>query len=234
MIRVPAGESERDIDAARQDMFAINEKNLFNNTWWLDPIFLGKYPEDGLALFEKELPPIADGDMEIISQPLDFFGVNAYGGEPVRAGDDGQPQQATHPPGHPISAFYWPVVPQALYWGPKFYYERYNVPIYVTENGMSNLDWVSVDGGVHDPQRIDYTTRYLAQFQRAIADGVDGRGYFHWSIMDNFEWADGFRQRFGLIYVDFATGKRTIKDSARWYGDVIRTNGESLGVTPSA
>ncbi|MCU0494912.1 MAG: family 1 glycosylhydrolase, partial [Chloroflexaceae bacterium] len=87
---------------------------------------------------------------------------------------------------------------------------------------------VALDGAVHDPQRIDYTQRYLRELRRAIADGVDVRGYFHWSLMDNFEWAEGYRQRFGLIYVDYPTQRRIPKDSARWYAEVIRTNGTNL------
>ena len=98
----------------------------------------------------------------------------------------------------------------------------------ITENGFAGLDWVGVDGAVHDPQRIDFTRRYLAELAHAIGDGVDVRGYFHWSLMDNFEWADGYRQRFGLIHVDYKTLRRTPKDSARWYANVIRTNGREI------
>jgi len=119
-------------------------------------------------------------------------------------------------------------VPQCLYWGPKFLYERYGKPIFITENGMSGIDWVSLDGAVHDPQRIDFTARHLQQLRRASEDGVDVRGYFHWSIMDNFEWAEGYKERFGLIFVDYPTGRRILKDSALWYAEVIRTNGKSL------
>jgi beta-glucosidase len=98
----------------------------------------------------------------------------------------------------------------------------------ITENGMANTDWVTLDGQVHDPQRIDFTARYLAAIGQAIRDGVDVAGYFHWSIMDNFEWTYGYQGRFGLIYVDFNTQQRLLKDSARWYGQVIASNGASL------
>ena len=130
--------------------------------------------------------------------------------------------------GHPLTAFRWPVEPESLYWGPRFMHERYGLPIYITENGLSNIDWVSLDGKVHDPQRIDYTTRYLRELSRAIEGGVDARGYFHWSIMDNFEWHEGYKERFGLIHVDYATQRRTLKDSAHWYKRVIETNGAAL------
>lgn len=122
----------------------------------------------------------------------------------------------------------WDVTPQSLYWGSRFYYERYKLPIYITENGLANQDWVSLDGKVHDPQRIDFLHRYLLELNRAIGDGVDARGYFQWSIFDNFEWAKGYDKRFGLVYVDFETLERTIKDSARWYSNIIRTNGKAL------
>jgi beta-glucosidase len=123
----------------------------------------------------------------------------------------------------------WPVTPQALYWGPRFAWERYGKPIVITENGMSNTDWIALDGGVHDPQRIDFLARYLREYRRAIRDGVRALGYFQWSIMDNFEWAHGYKRRFGLVYVDYPTGRRILKDSARWYAQVIRSNGANLG-----
>jgi beta-glucosidase len=165
------------------------------------------------------------GDMETIRQPLDFYGVNIYDGEPVRAGAGGESEIVPLPPGWPQTAIRWFITPEALYWGPRFLHERYRLPIVVTENGMSGIDWVSLEGAVHDPQRIDYTRRYLAQLRRAIADGVDVRGYFHWSILDNCEWHQGYKERFGLIHVDFATQKRTLKDSAHWYARVIASHG---------
>jgi beta-glucosidase len=98
----------------------------------------------------------------------------------------------------------------------------------ITESGLSNPDWVARDGAVHDPQRIDYVGRHLIQLRRAIAEGIPVKGYFHWSLLDNFEWGEGYRQRFGLVHVDFPTGKRTPKDSYYWYRRVIATNGGSL------
>jgi beta-glucosidase/6-phospho-beta-glucosidase/beta-galactosidase len=106
--------------------------------------------------------------------------------------------------------------------------ERYGLPIYITENGFSGLDWVSIDGVVRDPQRIDYMHRYLRELARAIREEVDVRGYFHWSLLDNFEWAGGFRQRFGLVHVDYRTLKRTPKESAQWYAALIAGNGRQI------
>src|SRR5262249_52756394 len=128
-----------------------------------------------------------------------------------------------------INAYHWNVDPPSMYWGPRFIHERYRLPIYVTENGFSGLDWVGLDGAVHDPQRIDFTQRYLRELERCIADGTHVRGYFYWSLLDNFEWADGYRQRFGLVHVDYKTQKRTPKDSARWYSRVIASNGRDVG-----
>lgn len=113
-------------------------------------------------------------------------------------------------------------------WGTRFIWERYGLPIYITENGLSCTDSIHLDGKVHDPARIDFTHRYLLALRRAIDSGVDVRGYFHWSLLDNFEWSEGYNERFGLIYLDYATGKRTPKDSAAWYAKVAETNGKNL------
>jgi len=228
VVSMPATDSPADIAAAMKAMESIAARHLWNNTWWSDPIFLGRYPHDGLKLFGSAAPKVGPGDMQIIHQPPDFFGVNIYHGACVKAGPDGNPVTVPQPDGHALTAFRWPVTPEALYWGPKFLFERYGRPVIITENGMAGLDWPALDGQVHDPQRIDYTARYLRELRRAIADGVDVRGYFHWSLMDNFEWAEGYRQRFGLVHVDYATQARTPKDSARWYARVIATNGGDL------
>jgi beta-glucosidase len=225
---VPATDSAADIDAARRAAMGVRKKDCWNNTWFADPVCLGRYPEDGLALFGADAPSVQPGDMEVIRQPLDFYGLNIYSAEIVRAGKDGAIETVPRSPGHATNALRWPLEERALYWGPRFVHERYKTPIYITENGMTNLDWVSVDGKVHDPQRIDYTTRYLRALRRAINDGVDCRGYFHWSVMDNFEWAEGYKDRFGLIHVDYATLKRTPKESAAWYRTVIESNGRVL------
>ena len=122
----------------------------------------------------------------------------------------------------------WTITPKSLYWGPRFFYERYKLPVVVTENGMADCDWVHIDGKVHDPQRIDFLRSYLRELGRVIKDGVPVLGYMQWSIMDNFEWAFGYKQRFGLVYVDYPTGKRILKDSALWYKKVIACNGSNL------
>lgn len=225
---IPVNNIPENIEAARKDTFSVRKRGLWAVSWWMDPVFAGKYPEDGLEIFEKYLPDIKDEDMKIISQPLDFFGVNIYTGVKVGVDKDGRAVDMKEKDGYPRTAFYWPLTPEALYWGPRFYYERYKKPIIITENGMSSIDWVSLDGQVHDPQRIDFLERYLRELKRAAEEGIDIRGYFHWSIMDNFEWAQGYLERFGLVYVDYGSGERILKDSAYWYRELINTNGRKL------
>ena len=224
-VAFPDTESPEDIDAARQYMFL--KDNTWNYSYFADPMVTGAYPRDLMNQFEKAKIEINERDLNTIAQPLDFFGVNIYNGVRVTMADEG-PEVVPHKTGYPKTSFKWPVTPEALYWGPRFLYERYELPLVITENGMANADVVSLDGKVHDPQRIDFLQRYLRELGDAITDEVDIRGYFAWSIMDNFEWAEGYAERFGLIHVDYATQKRTPKDSAYWYRDVIRSNGKSL------
>jgi beta-glucosidase len=231
---LPAGRSAADADAARNATFASPLGHFFGdlwwreNAWWLDPIYRGEYPADALAALGDDAPEIGVGDMAAIRQPLDFLAANIYGGRLVRAAASGQSQDAALPPGFPITSSYsWPVTPEALYWGPKWLHERYRLPVFLTENGCSCPNWASLDGQVHDPQRIDFTRRYLQALARAGREGVRLRGYLHWSLLDNFEWQEGYTRRWGMIFVDFPTQKRIAKDSARWYAGVIQSNGAS-------
>lgn len=226
----PETEREEDVEAARQMIFSMPQEDrnwTWNVAWWSDPILLGHYPEKEFACYEKYLPKITDDDMKLIAEPIDIYGQNIYNGRCIRMGKDGKPEEVPRYVGFPRTAINWPVTPECLYWGPKFLYERYKKPIYITENGLSCHDVVSLDKKVHDPNRIDFLARYLHELKRA-AEEVDLRGYFHWSLMDNFEWAKGYTERFGLIYVDYRTQERIFKDSAYWYRDVIRKNGEDL------
>jgi len=212
------------------------------NAWWLDPVYTGQYPADALSALGDDAPEIRAGDMEIIHQPLDFMGTNIYGGRLVRATPDGQGQTGNQmkgqlvafPAGFPLTAMGWEVTPDAMYWGPKWLHERYKLPIFITENGCSCRDWASLDGQVHDPNRIDFTTRYLQALARASGEGVPIQGYLHWSLLDNFEWQEGYTQRFGMIFVDYPTQKRILKDSAHWYATIIKSNGASLPAPPTA
>ena len=130
--------------------------------------------------------------------------------------------------GNPLTAFKWSVTPEIMYWAPKFFYERYKKPIYVTENGMSGHDWVDEKGAVQDPQRIQFLQAYLKQFQKAAHEKIPVKGYFLWSLMDNFEWEQGYEERFGIIHVDFETQERRLKDSAKWYAQCITNNGANI------
>lgn len=226
----PETEKPEDIEAARQMLFSMQEDDrnwTWNVAWWSDPVLLGRYPEEGLVRYEQYLPKITDADMKLISEPIDVYGQNIYNGRCIRMGANGKPVEVKRYEGFPKTAIDWPVTPKCLYWGPKFLYERYKKPIYITENGLSCHDVVSLDGKVHDPNRIDFLARYFGELKRAAGE-IDLRGYFQWSLMDNFEWAKGYSERFGLVYVDYRTQERILKDSAYWYRDVIQRNGENL------
>ena len=224
--KYPETDNAEDIEAARMKMFScppLGEYTLSNVvTWWSDPVIFGKYPEDGLELYKEHLPEITEEDMKLINQPIDFYGQNIYYGDPIRARANGEPEHLERKVGIAKTAFQWPVTPECMYWGPKFLYERYGLPVIITENGMSAHDTVSLDGKVHDPNRIDFMERYITQLEQAAKDGVDIQGYFVWSFMDNFEWACGYSERFGLVYIDYETQQRIPKDSALWYRDWIQ------------
>jgi len=226
----PVSDSVEDIEAARMATFSVNEGKDWRMgiSWWSDPIFLGKYPEDGLKEFGEDMCTFSEEEMKIISQPLDFYGHNIYNSTPIKADGKGGYEIVEFKEGMPRNAVNWPITPKGMYWAAKLLYERYQAPIMITENGMSCHDVVSLDGDVHDPNRIDFMHRYLCELKRAATEGVDVVGYFHWSLMDNFEWAKGYSERFGLIHVDYQTQKRTPKDSFYWYAKTIKENGEDL------
>ena len=230
--RIPASDSPADIEAARRAYFDIPstpDRWSWNVSWWSDPALLGSYPEHGMPILGRYLPAGWEKDLEVIHQPLEFYAQNIYNGVVVRAADNEAGYEQLLPPvGSPKTACQWMINPEALYWGSRYLYERYRTPFLITENGMSCHDAVSLDGQVHDPNRQDYIHRYLLAYKRAAEDGVDALGYFVWSLLDNLEWNSGYNERFGIVHVDFATQKRTVKDSARWYKTVIESNGENL------
>lgn len=227
-VSIPLTDSEKDIEAARSRQFSLSDSFAGSAVIYTDPIHLGKYPQEYLDRYESVLPIFGNNDMKVISQPLDYFGINLYNGDFVTSGHDGKSIVVPRVPGYDHTSYGWTVSPEIMYWTLKFCYERYHVPILITENGMSSTDWVHLDGAVHDSDRVDFLHRYLRYMKKAIEDGIDIKGYFEWSLLDNFEWARGYHERFGLIHVDYATGKRTIKDSGYWYRDMIATNGMYL------
>jgi beta-glucosidase len=225
----PVNDNPGDVEAARSAMFAVNGRHQWNNAWWMDPIVFGKYPEDGLKNYGKDMPQFKPTDLDEMKQPLDYLGINIYKADSYKRGVDGTPEQVPVPPGYPRSGVDWqPITPGCMYWGPRYFFDRYKLPMSITENGLATRDQVFLDGKVHDPQRIDFMHRYLLELSRAIKEGVPVTGYYTWSLLDNFEWADGYKQRFGLVYVDFQSQKRVPKDSFDWYKKVIASDGRSL------
>lgn len=214
---MPRSEKEEDIESAREITFA-EIADLHQVNWWMDPIVRGTIHPVLEAYLTEE-------DKTIIRQPIDFMGYNCYKANNY---DDEKRPGSQFYSGLPRTAMDWAITPDALYWAVRFFYERYRLPILITENGMANLDFVMSDGNIHDIQRIEYMKSYLKGLKRAAEEKYPVMGYLYWSIMDNFEWAEGYDKRFGLIYVDYRTQKRIFKDSAFWYAEQIRENGESL------
>ena len=176
------------------------------------------------------MPEILDGDMKIISSPVDFHGQNIYEGIAICAPTSEKDKEQgfsvkEFPYGYPTTAAKWNITPRSMHHFTKHIYDRYKKPVIISENGLSTSDYISPDGKIHDTLRIDFTNAYLNELGKSIQDGADIRGYFHWSILDNFEWARGYTERFGLVHVDYTNLKRTPKDSAYWYRDVIKNNG---------
>jgi beta-glucosidase len=197
------------------------------NAQYLTVIQEGQYTDAYLARTGADAPKFTPADLTAISSPLDFVGINIY--TPVFVRADGSPlgfAVVPHPASFPHMASPWLFVgPEALYWGPRHVSDLWKVKeIYITENGCSSSDIPAADGRVYDTDRVMFLRSYLTQLQRATSDGVPVKGYFLWSLMDNFEWADGYTNRFGLHYVDYKTQTRTPKLSASYYGEVIRRN----------
>jgi beta-glucosidase len=198
------------------------------NAQYMTVIQEGKYTDAYLAQAGADAPTFTPEDLKVISSPLDFIGLNIYTPMYVRADPSSALGFAVvpHPPSFPHMASPWLFVgPEALYWGPRHVARIWKAKeIYITENGCSSSDVPAADGLVYDTDRVMYLRNYLSQLQRATSEGVPVKGYFLWSLMDNFEWADGYTNRFGLHYVDYDTQKRTPKLSAQFYKDVIAGN----------
>lgn len=220
VVGVPVIESPSHIAAAERATREVNAQ-------YLTVILEGKYTDAYLAAAGADAPHFTPEDLRIISSPLDFVGTNIYQPMYVRA-DAGPSGFAVvpNPASYPHMASPWLFIgPEVLYWGPRHVAKLWNVhEIYITENGCSSSDVPAADGQVYDSDRVMFLRNYLSQLQRAISDGVPVKGYFLWSLMDNFEWADGYTNRFGLHYVDYATQRRTPKLSAAFYREVIARN----------
>ena len=214
----PASDSQADADAARR--VDADSHRLF-----LDPVLRGTYP--------IHLEAVEDGDLGLISAPIDFLGINYYRRILVQAGPAGD--QTVLPDGVPVTSVNWPVQPDGLREVLVDLQNTYPAmpPIYITENGAAYDDVPAEDGTVDDPLRVEYLHGHLSALRTAIAAGVDVRGYFVWTLLDNFEWAEGFAKRFGIVHVDYATQTRTPKTSAGWLGRVARANALPSGDSPA-
>ncbi len=224
----PETETPENIQAAREATFAATDGDwTFTHHWLLDPICLGRFPDCAGTRLEPLVRAVTPEDMAIMHTVPHMLGYNIYNGHAVRAQGAGY-VYAPRWPGFPRTALKWPVTPEVLDWGVRFLQERYGLPGYITENGVSCNDRVFLDGQVHDPDRIDFLARYLACLSRALENGADIRGYFHWALTDNFEWHNGYGERFGLVFMDYPGLRRIPKDSFRWYQQVIRTGNLTL------
>ncbi len=212
----PAGDSEEDARAASMVDIDLNR-------WFLDPIFRGAYPQEGVDRYRETMPHIEAGDMNDISAPIDFLGVNNYSRSLVAAGREGTRPQSVRVDDHRYTEMGWEVYPDGLRTLLLRVHREYGpAALYVTENGAAFGDILDHQSQVLDPERQEYYQEYIAAAGAALQEGVPLAGYFAWSLLDNFEWQEGYSKRFGLVYVDYASQKRIVKESGRWYGSFIR------------
>jgi beta-glucosidase len=221
---IPVIETPENIEAARR-AFLTEE----HNGTILVPALTGAYNPVALEALGANAPKIQDGDMKIIAQPLDVLGYNIYTGHYVRAADNGRGYELLPlPREYPRMHMPWlNLVPESLYWGVRMISDalgRQELPVIVTENGCATEDELTENGEIFDLGRVMYLRAYLKNAHRAISEGYPLEGYFHWSLLDNFEWSWGYAKRFGLTHVDYATQKRTPKQSFRWYQKAIAAN----------
>ncbi len=217
---VPVIEAEPHIKASAQATRVMNAQ-------YLTVIMEGKYMDEYLHAQGAHAPKFTPEDLKIISSPLDFLGINVYNPTYIRAADSPLGfEKVNHPASFPHMASSWLYIgPEALYWAPRHAAEIWKVPeIYITENGCSSADVLSPDGRVYDTDRVMFLRNYIGKLHRAVSEGFPVRGYFLWSLMDNFEWADGYNLRFGIYYVDYETQKRYPKLSAFFYRELIQRN----------
>ena len=205
-----------------QDVCAADRARDKEGRFFLDPIYGRGYPNRLLAAYPDRPIPLKDGDLEIIPQPTDFLGINNYS-ELVVAYDPDHPEKFKRVPTcYPKTDMDGGIVPEGMYRLLKWVDEEYDhTPIYVTENGCALKDTLAEDGRCHDTGRIEYLRAYIAACGKALEEGVDLRGYFQWSYIDNFEWMYGYTKRFGIVYCDYVNQRRVPKDSFYFYRDVI-------------
>ncbi len=219
----PRSDSEADAEAAFR-------ADGFQNRFYLDPLFKGRYPDDMLEIFRpyvQDYSFLKPGDLETIAEPMDFLGVNYYSRDVVYDHPADTFLRVGHvpPPADRVTAMGWEIHPNSLYrLLSRLNREYTTLPIYITENGAAFDDQVGADGRVHDPARIQFVQQHLEAAHRFVQEGGTLKGYYLWSLMDNFEWSFGYSKRFGIIYVDYGTQQRIMKDSALWYRDLARAH----------
>jgi beta-glucosidase len=216
----PASDTEEDRQAAHRFDGVLNRM-------FIDPVFVGRYPEDTAALLQVIMPKIEEGDMETIATPIDFLGVNYYTRFVIKYDPEVMLIQASEaPPKESEYSMLWEIYEPGLYeMLVRIHREHKPGKILITENGIPVPDGLDFDRRVRDYRRVHYLRSNIVQMHRALTEGVPVQGYFHWSLLDNFEWSFGYQMRFGLVYVDYATQKRTVKESGRWFAKVVRANG---------
>ena len=223
--KYPASESP-------EDLAAVRRADAYMNRQFLDPVFLGKYPAELREIFGAAWPEWPDEDMRLIKQPIDFLGVNYYTRKVERYHPEHIPLRTKHvpQPQHIETATNWEVFPEALTRVLLWVNERYGkLPVYITENGAAFYDSPhTIDGRIEDPLRVEYYRQHLRAAHEAMKKGVDLRGYYAWSLLDNYEWSHGYSKRFGIVHVDYETQQRTIKSSGKYYSSVIRSKGDIL------
>jgi beta-glucosidase len=211
----PASDDDADREAAQI-------ADGIRNRWFFDPVLRGRYPVDTLEHFEPLSPPVEDGDLAAIAAPVDFVGVNNYSRTLVRADPAGGTPLEVRSSTAQLTDMGWEIYPDGLAEVLRRLHDDYAAPsLYVTENGAAFADVRTHDGRIHDNERCEYLMAYIEAVSQTVARGVPVRGYFAWSLLDNFEWAYGYSKRFGLVYVDYPTLERVPKDSFYWYRDLV-------------
>jgi beta-glucosidase len=219
----PASDKEEDVKAAKRFDGIVNR-------WYCEPVFKGSYPQDALDFYagllrNQNFLSAQEGDMKIIQTPIDFLGLNYYTRLVIGAGPDFPLFMKFQPPQFETTEMGWEVYPNGLYEVMKRAHQEYAPKeIFITENGAAYKDELTKEGKVADEKRVTYLHEHFLQAHRAIQDGVPLKGYFVWSLMDNFEWAYGYSKRFGLVHIDYTTQKRTVKRSGEWYAQVMKQN----------
>jgi beta-glucosidase len=212
--------------ASQRDHRAAARLDVLWNRMFLDPLFRGHYPEEGLRFLRRRgiiVDPLPS-DLERIAAPIDLLGLNVYTRSVVAARRDPLLGARFIPTPGPTTAMGWEIYPPALYETLRLAASYTDLPLYIAENGAAFNDEVKADGSIDDQDRIAFLDSYIAEARRAIADGINLKGYFLWSLLDNFEWEEGYQRRFGIIHIDFPSGRRTLKRSAHWYHDLIMRN----------